>query len=433
MILSIPFSPTAGQRRFLESPQFIRLAISGVGGGKSTVGAVAAWEMCAMNGAPRVSSDDARAMIVAPTYDMLRLNTLLPVRKWWPRESVANWQSLERLCAASRIAGPFDLQMVNGFTWHFRSGDDPDHLRGPNLCGAWLDEAGQMDSYVWDVIQGRVRVKCPRSFLNLTTTPAGYNWLYSEFGTEPMKPNREVIGWDARDNAANQAKGFYQNLESSYHPQLFAQEVCGLFVDVNAFAYLNQDAIVACEADDCPRWTDGAETYIGVDIGHKADLTVIWYWQHVAGRLQTAKIVELGPDSPMPVHEESVRDACRTRNAARVCIDATGKGAGIASNMEWEFPGLVEAVTFTAPRKELMASRLKQAIERHVVSLPKSAKIRNDLLSVQRDWTAKGNPQLSAPRKEGSHADRFWAAALGCEAAGDWVLTGGQPMELSFA
>ncbi len=405
----------------MNSRAYSRLACSGVGGGKSAVGAIDAWVMHLVNGPPNVPEDDARAMIVAPTYDMLKLNTLQPVKKWWPLETVEDPGKIDR-ALNSRGIGSFDLRMKNGFVWHFRSGDDPDHLRGPNLVGAWLDEPGQMSRAVWDVIQGRIRVKCPRPFINLTTTPAGFNWLYDEFGPENENPHHELINWDARQNATNQVDGFYDKLAATYSGQMFEQEVKGLFVDINAFAYLDAQHVTACESTGVPAWDPTAETYAGVDIGHKADLTVIWVWQHKDGGLVTAKIRTLDKTQPMPVHEAAVREVCKTPNMVKICIDETGKGAGIAAAMEYEFPGMAEGVPFTAPRKELMASRMKRAFEMRRLVIPKSRLVRNDLMSVERSFTDAGNPQLVAPRQDGSHADRFWAAALGIHAAGDWIL-----------
>ena len=49
--------------------------------------------------------------------------------------------------------------------------------------------------------------------------------------------------------------------------------------------------------------------------------------------------------------------------------------------------------------------------------IPADEKIRNDWHSVERTVTESGLLRLSAPRREGSHADRFWAAALALRAS----------------
>ncbi|RME40188.1 MAG: hypothetical protein D6788_03910, partial [Planctomycetota bacterium] len=58
-------------------------------------------------------------------------------------------------------------------------------------------------------------------------------------------------------------------------------------------------------------------------------------------------------------------------------------------------------------------------LEERRLRLPCDERICNDFVSVERTVTRTGHLQLSAPRREGSHADRFWAAALAVRAAGD--------------
>jgi phage FluMu gp28-like protein len=50
--------------------------------------------------------------------------------------------------------------------------------------------------------------------------------------------------------------------------------------------------------------------------------------------------------------------------------------------------------------------------------IPNDPKIRRDWHSVERSVSSSGHFVLTASRREGSHADRFWAAALAVRAAG---------------
>ena len=51
------------------------------------------------------------------------------------------------------------------------------------------------------------------------------------------------------------------------------------------------------------------------------------------------------------------------------------------------------------------------------MTIPQDKRIRRDWHSVERTVTESGHFRLAAPRREGSHADRFWAAALAVHAA----------------
>lgn len=79
----------------------------------------------------------------------------------------------------------------------------------------------------------------------------------------------------------------------------------------------------------------------------------------------------------------------------------------------------VEACTFTSALKSQIAGQLRVRMEDRRVRIPVDEKIRNDLHSVRRSYTTSGNVRLESPREGGSHADRFWAAALACCAAED--------------
>jgi phage FluMu gp28-like protein len=72
---------------------------------------------------------------------------------------------------------------------------------------------------------------------------------------------------------------------------------------------------------------------------------------------------------------------------------------------------------FTPALKSQLASALRIAVESQRIRIPNDERIRNDWHSVERTVTESGYSRLTAPRREGSHADRFWAAALALHAA----------------
>ena len=107
------------------------------------------------------------------------------------------------------------------------------------------------------------------------------------------------------------------------------------------------------------------------------------------------------------------------RSRARtVCIDAGGLGMQLAEELVERFGGhRVEAMTFTSALKSQLAYGLRIVVETRNIRIPNDERIRNDWHSVERTLTQSGQFRLSAPRREGSHADRFWAAALAVHAS----------------
>lgn len=400
----ITFFAHPGQHKFLSSRKKYRAAVTGVGGGKSAAGAIAALEMV-------VANPGTDAFIVSPTYDLLHTNTKPPILKFWPPGVITNPG-----CMMTR-EGKFEARTYNNCTIYGRSADEPERLRGPNLSWAWLDEPGQMKRYAWDIILGRIRVPCPKPGIILTGTPKGLNWLYDVFVDAPPTDDYELTWWDCKHNSPNLAEGYYEGLEASYHPALARQEIGGEFVNINADAYLDVQSVVACENSKLPFMPkQEVPLYIGVDIGRRHDLTAIAVLFLRGDTFYLGKLVTLR-DTPFAQQRQIINSLMP--HAARCCIDRTGMGEQLAEEIvaEWG-EHMVEPVTFTAPRKMQMAARLRQMFDDRTIRIPKDGELRRDLLSVQLElMPGSDTPRLVASRGEQGHADRFWALALAGRAA----------------
>lgn len=219
---------------------------------------------------------------------------------------------------------------------------------------------------------------------------------------------------------------------------LYRQEFLCEFLDEST-AFLTHEQISACvdpfcfasqSADELGR--SGRELFLGVDVGRLRDLTVIWVLGNerparIEGRcpsaganpLTTMAIIELA-NQPFRVQYERLRELLALRNVRRCCIDAGGLGMQLAEQAEEEYGGhRVESIRFTAALKSQLAGGLRIAVENRSIRIPPDERVRRDWHSVERTVTESGHIRLAAPRLEGSHADRFWAAALAVHAASD--------------
>ena len=400
----ITFYAHAGQHRFLSSQARYRAAITGVGGGKSAAGAIAALEMV-------VANPGTHAFIVSPTYDLLHTNTKPPMLKFWPPGVVTNPG-----CLLTK-EGKFEAQTFNGCTIYGRSADEPERLRGPNLAWAWLDEPGQMKRYAWDIICGRIRVPCAKPGIILTGTPKGMNWLYDVFVDQPPSDEYELIHWDCRLNSPHLADGYYEGLSAGYHPMLARQELYGEFVNVNANAYLDLESILACESDALPFMPkQDVPLYIGIDIGRRHDLTAIAVLFLRGDTFYLGKLVTLR-NTPFARQREIINSMMP--HAARVCIDRTGLGEQLAEELVYEWgKHTVEPVSFTAETKMVIAAKLRQMFDDRTIRIAKDGDLRRDLMSVELELLpGKETPRLIASHSEQGHADRFWAVGLAARAA----------------
>jgi len=196
---------TIPQSKFWNSEARFRLFVGGIGSGKTRAGTIEAFRQ----------PPNSVGMIVAPTYPMLRDATL---RTFLELARSAN-------ILVSFKAGDMVAKLRGERTILFRSGENPDRLRGPNLGWFMLDEAAMLSDEVWNIMIGRLREEPSRGWA--VTTPRGKNWLYNRFMNGK---DCEIIKSSSRDNPYL-PQGFIESLESSYTAEWQAQEIEGDFLD----------------------------------------------------------------------------------------------------------------------------------------------------------------------------------------------------------
>jgi len=182
-------------------------------------------------------------------------------------------------------------------------------------------------------------------------------------------------------------------------------------------AFLEYDLIAACEYEQQIDWRqiEGRELYLGVDVGRKKDLTVLWVVERLGDVLYTRHVETLA-NMPKPQQDAIIWPwiaRCR-----RTCIDNTGLGIGWTDDAQRRFGEYrVEGVTFTPKVKEELAYPLRGRMQDRKLRIPYDPVVRSDLRSVTKQTTAAGNIRFTAERTPDGHADRFWALALAVHAA----------------
>lgn len=160
-------------------------------------------------------------------------------------------------------------------------------------------------------------------------------------------------------------------------------------------------------------------TYLGVDIGRRKDLTSI-----VRGREFPEGAMHLLPSEnlvnlPFEGQRARIRQIIREERVGRCRIDATGIGAQLAEELQAEFPGVVEPVTFyDVNNKNRIVTQAKIGLERGALTMPADDPVMlADFHKIKRHVTPSGNIIFDAARDKTGHADRFWAAGLCLDAA----------------
>lgn len=209
------------QFEFVTSDVRFAAFVAGIGSGKTYAGCVKSVYHCRQPG--------ALGLVVAPTFPMMRDATLRTFQD---------------------VAGPafrdFNknemLAKVGGAEVLFRSADNPEHLRGPNLHWAYIDEAALCHESTWPIIMGRLRAGGKAGPCWVTSTPRGRNWLWREF-VEQQRPDYQIFRAKTSDNPYL-AEDFVRGLTDSYAGAFAAQELSGEFVAFEGLVYDGFDRLV---------------------------------------------------------------------------------------------------------------------------------------------------------------------------------------------
>ncbi len=203
------------QSRFRKSSALYRGFVGGRGSGKSWVGG---YDLI------RRAKPGRLYMVCAPTYGTLNDSTL--------RTFTSIGRDLGVIGPNSLRKSPPSCQLTTGAEILFRSADDPERLRGPNLSGVWLDEASLMEKDAYDIAIACLREGGETGWLAASFTPKGLmHWTYEVFGTG--KPNTELFRAKTKDNPFLPAD-FEQAIMEQYGEgtALAMQELEGAFVNL---------------------------------------------------------------------------------------------------------------------------------------------------------------------------------------------------------
>jgi len=201
------------QYEFLVSEKRFTAFVGGVGSGKTFAGCCKALVQCQQPGL---------GLVVAPTYPMLRDATL---------------RTFMQVCDGAVKdfhKGEMRATVGNGEVL-FRSADDPERLRGPNLSWGYIDEAALCHKMTWPIILGRLREAGKAGPCWITTTPKGRNWVWSEF-VEQQREGYGIYRASTKDNPYL-APEFVKDLEMSYVGSFARQELIGEFVAFEGQVY----------------------------------------------------------------------------------------------------------------------------------------------------------------------------------------------------
>ncbi len=267
------------QKQFRNSNALVRGFSAGIGAGKSYIGALDL--ICR-------AKPGRLYLVAAPTYGLM---------------SDASFRTFEELARGFDLIVPGSiargtmphLKLKMGAEVIFRSTDNYEMLRGPNLSGIWWDEASLSKSGAFDILFGRLRGGGELGWMTLTYTPKGKSsWIYKQFAKGDK--DTEIFHARTSDNPFL-APGFYEAMKAKYSDKMRKQELEGIDLDDGGNWF---------SPGGWPRYSDNGDTFSVMEargfrkVYHKNDCTIIlgldWALNKVA-RSAAAKARRLTEDT----------------------------------------------------------------------------------------------------------------------------------------
>lgn len=247
------------QMAFLTCQDRFTAFIGGIGSGKTYAGCV--------KDIVNAKEPGSLGLIVAPTYPMLRDATLRTFQEV-AGDAIDTFNKAE-----------MTMSIKGGGEILFRSADNPDRLRGPNLHWAHIDEGAMCPPGTWEVIIGRLRADGKAGPCWITTTPNGRNWLYHR------REQFTLFKARTKDNPYL-APEFVQSLENSYTGEFARQELDGEFVSLEGLVYpmFGESVHIAKRNDsEMRRW------FLAMDEGYTNPAVILLVGEDSDGRIHIAR------------------------------------------------------------------------------------------------------------------------------------------------
>lgn len=229
--------PTYPLHRFqslaFSSKSRFTACISGTGGGKTALGAL--WSITKTEEVLSIR-EKCLGMVLAPTYKVLERATVPAL--------IETFKGTHLEGEFKQHKSVYELPDGKGLIW-CQGVDNPGGIEGGQFDWIWCDEGGQYSKTAWNAIQGRTGFK--RAPVFITSTPYGFNWLYTDFYARYLKndPDYTVVQWASIDNPAYPQEEF-ERAARTLNPDTFAMRYRGQFTRMEGMVYPN---LIKCLTD----------------------------------------------------------------------------------------------------------------------------------------------------------------------------------------
>jgi hypothetical protein len=298
------------------------------------------------------------------------------------------------------------VELINGTAIWFKSGDNPDTLRGAGLMRAVVDEAARVRRDVWEEVL-RPAVSDTAGKVLFISTPKGKNWFYELWtrGFDPAHADYKSWSYPTSDNPKVPDDDIAQ-AKASLPLDVFEQEYLAKFLDNNAGVFRN---VKACIGSTRQEPVPGQAYCAGLDLARLTDFTVLTILD-AAGRQVFWDRFNL---LDWAIQQERVASVIRRYNA-RLLVDSTGVGDPVFDALRRL--GLnVTGYKFTQESKKRLIESLMLSFEQGRIRILDEKVQTNELDIFEYTIGQSGTVHYSAP--DGYHDDCVISLALA-----NWAL-----------
>jgi len=407
----VGFEPTAYQREFIQlflENQFLAARWARQSGKSWIVAALLLWYA--------VTHPDSHIGVVGPSWRQAKLvirRTAYFTRNLPPGMCFKPLKTIIRFTNGS---------VIEAFP------NSPDTIRGPSLCLVYEDEANFIsgDEELYDAIL--FTLGTTNGKFVCTSTPWNTDSLFYKFFNHKDFEDfaKHHVTWQQAVEPHGPLKaGILEKIRKQFaeDPWRWKREMEAEWAE-DETTWLPQSLITKCidgnlELYDFDSYQQG-RFLAGLDLGKLQDYSVLIVLEEVDGKylLRHWKVFPLGTKYATVIgYVKTLTD--RWKHIDRIRVDITGVGEYVVEDMQNAGIENVEGVTFTVPRKQELASLLKQrmldgAYRFPFVELRLSPTVLLSYvaeLNVERFELRKdGSIALSHP--QGQHDDTFWATCL---------------------
>lgn len=275
------------------------IALSGIQGGKTTIGAI--W-LCHQLQKDRDRGKYGDYLLAAPTVKILQQSTLPKFREIFPSDW-GEWKE-QRQC--------FDLSW--GGKIYVRSTEEPDHIEGMTILAAWLDEAGQMKEQAWINVQGRLSVNQGPCLMTTTPYYDGWFWDLVKLARDGNDEDYQLVSWRSIDNPGFPLKE-YERAKRTLPKAIFERRYEGKLVRMEGLVYPDFDENNFADLMVIPgEW----KRFAGMDFGHNHPTVILFIAEQPEVRELNKKtnVSELKAPSVFYVYREFYKSQALLRESA---------------------------------------------------------------------------------------------------------------------